>query len=522
MTTELKSKPVTHESIWVATTKLPAYTPLVMNTQADVCIVGAGMAGLSTAYMLTQAGKSVVVLDDGPLAGGATQATTAHLSQALDVRYFEIERLHGDEAARLAAESHTAAIARIEAIVRKEQIDCDFERLDGYLFLELGENEELLERELAAVQRAGLSAVEMVRHSPLQSYDTGPCLRFPNQAQFHPLKYLAALAAAIERAGGRIFTGTHVDQITDSHPSAPAHIKAGSYVVTADAVVVATNAPINDLLVIQTKQTAYLSYVIGAKVPRGAVAKALYWDTASPFHYLRLQELPAGGTDTNGPWDLLIVGGEDHKTGQVHDTQNRHARLETWARQRFPMMEPVAFTWSGQVMEAIDGLAFIGRNPLDMDNVFVITGDSGMGMTHGTIAGMLLTDLIAGRENPWEALYDPSRKTLGSVGDYAAKTLNLVDQITDWITPGDVNSAEEIAKDNGAVLRDGLTKVAVYRDAQGALHKCSAICPHLGCIVAWNANEKTWDCPCHGSRFDKLGKVINGPANTELLPHVAS
>jgi glycine/D-amino acid oxidase-like deaminating enzyme/nitrite reductase/ring-hydroxylating ferredoxin subunit len=490
---------------------MPAYSPLRENMHADVCIVGAGIAGLTTAYLLTQAGKSVVILDDGTVASGMTAVTTAHLTNALDDRYFEIERLHGEAGSRLAAESHTAAINRIEAIVEQEAIACDFERLDGYLFLAPGEKELLLDRELAAAQRAGLHDVTKVKRAPLQSFDTGPCLRFPNQAQFHPLKYLAGVAKAIHRDGGRIFAMTHADEIEGG---SPAQIKVGGHVVTADAVVVATNTPINDRVAIHTKQAPYMSYVIGARVPRGSVGKALYWDTLDSYHYVRLH----GMQSDEGEYDILIVGGEDHKTGQADDTQERHARLEAWARERFPQIEQVEFTWAGQVMETIDGLAFIGRNPLDKDNVFIVTGDSGMGMTHGTIAGMLLTDLILGQKNRWEALYDPSRKTLRAAGTYITETLNMAAQFGDWLTPGDIRSEEVVEKGAGGVLRRGLTMVAVYRDEQGKLHERSAVCNHLGCIVHWNFAEKTWDCPCHGSRFDRFGKVINGPANKDLAP----
>ena len=394
MKSEAKRESDENRSVWAATVERPTYSPLAEDLRADVCIVGAGIAGLTTAYLLGQEGRSVVLLDDGPLAGGMTEVTTAHLANALDDRYFEIERLHGEEGARLAAESHTAAIDRIEAIVRTEGIDCDFERLDGYLFLPPGGKEELLDHELAAARRAGLEGVEKIERAPLASFDTGPCLRFPRQGQFHPLKYLAGLAKAIERAGGRLFTDTHAERIEGSAGGRPARIEAGGHVVTAGAVVVATNTPVNDLLVLHTKQAPYMTYVIGARVPRGSVTKALYWDTEDPYHYVRLQPL-------DGRHDLLIVGGEDHKTGQADDTRERHARLEAWARERFPRMGTVDFSWAGQVMETIDGLAFIGRNALDKDNVFVVTGDSGMGMTHGTIAGILLTDLILGRENPW-------------------------------------------------------------------------------------------------------------------------
>ena len=365
-------------------------------------------------------------------------------------------------------------------------------------------------------RRGGPGSPKWKRSSTLRfrHFDTGPCLRFPNQGQFHPLKYLAGLAKAIERDGGRLFTQTHADQIDGG---APAKLRSDSHIVTADAVVVATNTPINDLVAIHTKQAPYLTYVIAARVPRGSVTKALYWDTQDPYHYLRLQSLKSGnGNGRASEEDLLIVGGEDHKTGQADDTDQRHARLEAWARKRFPMMGPIEYTWSGQVMETIDGLAFIGRNPLDKDNVFIVTGDCGMGMTHGTIAGILLTDLILGRENPWATLYSPARKTLRAAGEYAKHALNMAVQYADWLTGGDVGTVGEIANDSGAVLRRGLTKIAAYRDEQGKLHERSAICPHLGCIVGWNPTEKSWDCPCHGSRFNKFGEVLSGPANSAL------
>jgi glycine/D-amino acid oxidase-like deaminating enzyme/nitrite reductase/ring-hydroxylating ferredoxin subunit len=500
-TTEAK-----HQSVWMATAKSPTYPTLGENIQANVCVVGAGIAGLSTAYMLATAGKSVVVLDDGPLGGGMTRMTTAHLSNAIDDRYVEIERMHGEHGARMAAESHTSAINRIEAIARLEQIDCDFERLDGYLFLGPDDKEELLDRELSAARRAGLSDVEKHTHAPLTSFNTGPCLRFLNQGQFHPLKYLNGLAHAVALNGGRVFTHTHADQIDGG---APAKIRCGSHTVTADAVVVATNTPVNDRVAIHTKQHAYMTYVIGTRVPRGSVAKGLYWDTQDPYHYVRLQAMPDGS-------DLLIVGGEDHRSGQAHDTQERHNRLATWARVRFPMMGAVEFTWAGQVMEPVDGVAFIGRNPMDKDNVYIVTGDSGMGMTHGTIAGILITDLIMGRENPWTSLYDPARKTISSAGEFVKGAVNMAAQYGDWVTGGDVASVDAIDPGCGAVVRRGLRKLAVYRDEAGMLHERTAVCPHLGCIVRWNQSESTWDCPCHGSRFNKFGAVINGPANTDL------
>ncbi len=498
-------------SVWMDTVKTPPpQPPLAERVTADVCVVGAGIAGMTTAYLLSREGKSVVVLDDGPIGGGMTERTTAHLVTALDDRYFELERLHGEDGARLAAESHAAAINAIEAIVDQEKIKCEFERLDGYLFVPPRESREILDDELEAAHKAGLTDIEKVERVPWDSYDTGPALRFPRQAQFHPLKYLAGLAKAIEQNGGRIFTQTHATEIEGGKPARIDTSSGG--VVTAGAVVVATNTPVNDLIAIHTKQAPYQTYVIGARVPLGSVTRGLYWDTPDPYHYLRIETAGKG----DEAFDVLIVGGEDHKTGQEDDANKRFAALERWTRHRFPMVEGIEYRWSGEVMEPIDGLAYIGRNPLDKNNVYIATGDSGNGMTHGTIAGLLLCDLIMGRRNPWESIYDPSRVTLKALPEFARENLNVAKQYTDVILAGDVESADEIKAGAGAVISRGLHKVAVYRDPKGEVHEMSAVCRHLGCIVNWNTMENTWDCPCHGSRYDAMGKVFQGPANSDL------
>jgi glycine/D-amino acid oxidase-like deaminating enzyme/nitrite reductase/ring-hydroxylating ferredoxin subunit len=499
----------------MATAARPEFASLQANTEADVCVIGAGIAGLSTAYHLLSAGKSVVVLDDGLIVSGETERTTAHLVNALDDRYFELERLHGPEGAKTAAASHTAAIDTIERIVREEAIDCDFVRLDGYLFSPKsgGAENDLLNRELAAIHRAGLVDVERVARAPFDAFDTGPALRFPRQAQFHPLKYLATLANVIVRRGGQIFTETHATNIKGGQ-HARVETNHGA-VVTCRAIVVATNTPVNDRIAIHTKQAPYRTYVIGVDVPAGSVPMALYWDTADPYHYVRVQRESRSEASKT---DLLIVGGEDHKTGQADDADARYTRLEAWTRARFPMMMNVRYRWSGQVMEPADGMAFIGRNPMDDDNVYIATGDSGNGMTHGTIAGILLSDLINGRQNPWASLYNPSRVTLGAAKDFARENVNMVAQYADWLSAGDVEKEQLVPPGEGAIVRHGLTKAAVYRDDDGTLHECSAVCPHLGAIVCWNHGEKTWDCPAHGSRYDRFGRVLNGPANSDLKP----
>ncbi|MGK2963622.1 MAG: FAD-dependent oxidoreductase [Gemmatimonadaceae bacterium] len=495
------------------TTDLPSLPKVTQDMRTNVCIVGAGIAGMSTAYMLARAGRAVIVIDDGQVGGGETGRTTAHITAALDDTYHRIEKHHGEDGARLAAESHNAAISRIESIASQEDIDCDFERVDGYLFLSSGGDRRELEKELEATHRAGLHETEIVERAPIDFWDTGPALRFPRQAQFHPLKYLGGVTRAFLRDGGQIFTATHAEKIEDGEPCRVT--TSDGFVISADHVVVATNTPVNDWVILHTKQSAYRTFVIGGRVPRGSVPRGLYWDTGDPYHYIRLQEVDAR-IDPAGLDDILIVGGEDHKTGQEDDAEERFRRIEEWTRERFPMMKSVDFKWSGQVMEPMDYLGFIGRNPGTDQHIYIATGDSGNGITHGTIAGMLLSDIILGRRNPWQKLYDPSRKTLRAAGEFLKENINVAAQYVDWAKQGDVGSSEEIAPGSGAVIRRGATKVAVFRDDQGEIHERSAVCTHLYCIVSWNSGERTWDCPCHGSRFDPYGNVVNGPAITPL------
>ena len=499
------------QSVWMDTAQVPEYPALMESTRADVCVVGAGIAGLTTAYLLAREGKSVVVLDDGPIAGGETGRTTAHLSNVFDDRYFEVERLHGEDSARLTLESHTIAIDTIERIARTENIDCDFRRLDGWLFLsetDARKHPEILDREEATARRIGL-AVDRAARAPIPRFDTGPALRFPKQAQFHPVKYLAGVARALTKLGGRIHTFSHVESIAGG--KRPTVKTADGRSVNCGAVCVCTNSPISDYVVIHLKQSAYRTFVIGAQISGGALPPGLYWDTPSPYHYVRLVKGNSQGDD------ILLVGGEDHKTGQEDDAENRFRCLEEWTRARFAI-GAVEYRWSGQVMEPADYLAFIGRNPDGAENVFLATGDSGNGMTHGTIAGLLLTDLVLGRSNPWTELYDPKRVSAKSAPGLLRENLNVVVQYADWIKPGEASSADDIPPGEGAVLRRGVHRVAAYRDDHGNLHERSAVCTHLACVVRWNSTEKSWDCPCHGSRFDAFGSVINGPALNALGP----
>jgi len=486
---------------------------MLSDERADVCIIGGGIGGLTTAYLLLKEGKSVVLLEDGQIASGESGRTTAHLMSAIDDRFYLLEKNLGKETAKIAAESHSAAVDMIEEIVRTEKIDCEFTRLDGYLFAgSKQEGAKFLEQECQAAKEAGLTGAQLVDKAPIPSFNTGVAVKFPQQGQFHPTKYLYNLAAAVSNKGGKIFTETHASAFEENRVKT----QDGNSVFYKH-LVVATNEPVNDKITMYTKVAPHRSYVIAGKIKRGVVPVALYWDTADPYHYVRL----AKGPDEEH--ELLVVGGEDHPTGQASDFDERYKRLESWTRERFPEMQEIVDKWSGQVVETVDTLGYLGRNPGDR-NVYIITGDSGTGMTHTTIGAMLIKDLILGKSNRWEKTYDPSRKPhhLADVTTWVKHHFEVTAQYTKLLKAGDLADVEDLAKGEGCVKRHlkdfPNVQHAYYRHTDGSLHVISAICPHLGGVVQWNTSEKTWDCPCHGSRFDCFGKVVNGPANTNLTP----
>jgi glycine/D-amino acid oxidase-like deaminating enzyme/nitrite reductase/ring-hydroxylating ferredoxin subunit len=501
------------QSLWDLTAAVPLMSPLLTPHTTDVCVVGAGIAGLSVAYELTRLGHAVTVLDDGPIGGGETSRTTAHVSTAFDDFYHEAERLHGAEATARLADSYRRGVERIVEIVHDEAIDCDFERVDGWWFASDQDGVSLLEAEAAAAQRAGFSDVVLANRWPVPHLRAPAYLHFPNQAQFHPLHYLAGLVRAIQQRGGVLHSQAHVVNVSDAGDDGLCTVETDRGVtVRARDVVMATNSPVNDRFAMHTKQHAYRTYVVAFRIARNAFPPVLLWDTLDPYHYVRLLHAAAERDTTTH--DVLIVGGEDHKTGQESDENAHFDRLEQWARGRFAVEDVVA-RWSGQVLEPVDHVAFIGRNPGDQ-HVFIATGDSGNGITHGAIAGLLLTDLIMGRENAWQAIYDPGRLSLKALPTWIAENANVARQYVDLITPGEVPGMADVPAGSGRVVRQGVHKLAVYRDADGTLLVRSAVCPHLGCIVDWNAAENTWDCPCHGSRFAVDGEVLNGPAVSPL------
>ena len=500
-------------SYWTDTTIPVVQNPLKENLETDVVIIGGGLAGLSAAYCLTQSGKKIVLVEDGLICSGETGRTTAHLVTALDDRYYHFEKFFGVKKTKLIAESHRMSIDFVEQTIKKENIDCGFERVNGYLFRHPSDKKDSLQQELKAALKAGVEIKEVDEAPGMLQAEKALC--FMNQAQFHPLKYLNGLCKAIEKNGGKIFTSTHASIINHEGITT-----AEGFTVKAKHVVVATNSPVNNLVTMFDKQYAYRTYVIGALVKKDLLPKALWWDTGDfgsnskvpPYHYVRVHPY-------NEQYDLLISGGEDHPTADTSKTkvpeENRYKLVEGWTRKQFPIGD-IIYRWSGQVLEPVDGVAFIGRNPLDHDNVYVITGDSGNGMTHCSFAGLLISDLINKKENKWEELYSPLRLTMKKS---ALVIPLLTDDLMNILKKGFHTESVELSSiknEEAAIVKLDGKKCGAYRDESGKLHLVSAECTHLKCVVLWNNDEKSWDCPCHGSRFTYEGKVINGPANVDL------
>lgn len=493
-------------TIWSETQNVPLFSPLERNVEADVCVIGGGIAGLTTAYLLMKEGKKVCLLEDFEIGSGQSGRTTAQFSSALDDHYFELEKMYDESTIKLIADSHQNAIEKVHSIVLKEQIDCECERVNGYLFSLGDPRTEVLQKEYSAAHRAGLINVAFLDRVPLLFFDSAACLRFPQQLQLHPLKYLEGLARCLIQGGAEIYTQTHVSEIIKEQPIKV--MTRTEHFVKCHSAVVATNTPINKLFSIHTKQAPYRTYVIGFKIPKESVTKALYWDTLEPYHYVRVESGPE--------YDVLIVGGEDHKTGQETHPETHFISLEQWARRYFSVVTDVIYKWSGQVMEPVDSLAYCGRNSFENDHVYVITGDSGDGMTHSTIGAMIITDQIMGRKNIWEDVYSPSRITFSAAGKYIKENSNVVAQYTEWLETKPKPDLSTVPLGQGVVFRDGLHMVAAYKNLNGKFDFLSAACPHLKGMVHWNDVEKSWDCPCHGSRFDPQGQVIEGPAKSDL------
>jgi glycine/D-amino acid oxidase-like deaminating enzyme/nitrite reductase/ring-hydroxylating ferredoxin subunit len=488
--------------------RLPRWAKISEDGHAEVVVVGGGITGLTTAYLLASAGKSVVLLERGRCASTDTALTSGHLSMVTDSRVSELARRFGDTHAQAAWDAGLAAISQVDEIVRENAIDAGFEWVDGYLHAPLDEDTPGQARTLRADEQTASSlgfVAEYLDSVPLVGVHG---VRFDGQARIHPRKYLAGVAKAFVGRGGRIYEHSAATEFCDE----PLGVKIGRHTVTCDEIVLATHNPLVGVAdpagstLLQTKLALYSSYVIAGKVRKGTVPDALWWDTDDPYRFLRLEPRRS--------YDLVIYGGEDHKTGQEPDTEGCYRRLEEYLGRLLPEVE-LTHRWSGQVIETPDGLPYIGRNA---EHQWIATGFSGNGLTFGTLAAMMISDAILGRGNPWEDLFDPGRKALGrGAWDYIRENADYpYYMIRDRFAGAEARSLREVKRGRGLVIeRDG-KKVAAYRDASGKVTLRSATCTHMGCVVRWNPTEGSWDCPCHGSRFKPNGGVISGPAESPL------
>lgn len=500
------------KSLWMDIEVASNARPLGGDQTCDVVIAGSGIAGISTAYELALKGQRVMIVDRGRIADGITARTSAHLAPLCDDLTSEMIKLRGEETSRAFYQSQAAAVDRIEAIQKRENIDCDFRRLDGYLFQALNADSKIIDDELDAVRKVGAPVNRLVG-IPLAHCENQHALRYPRQATFHPLKYLKGLAEFIEAKGGTLYPETIVDEIKEREDGSVI-AKTDRGVITARAAVVATNSPIVDTFALHTKMAPYRTYAMAFSIKRGTIPDALYWDTLDPYHYVRLQP-------GEGQTDYLIVGGADHKSGEADDAGLRFEALEAWARNLIPALKDETHRWSGQVLDTIDYAGFIGRNPGNQ-NIYVHTGDSGQGMTHGVAGSLINSALILGDRPKWQEVYEPTRKTPSAIGNFLRENLTAVKNFAEYLAPGELKSLDDLKPGNGAVVRKGLTKIAAYRDKEGSLHTRSAACTHIGCHLHWNSFETCWDCPCHGSQFAADGTPLNAPAITALADVKAS
>lgn len=495
-------------SYWIDSTSLPRFSKADRDQHVDVVVVGGGITGLTAAYLLTAAGRSVALLERDRCARVDTGHTTSHLTMVLDTRLKDLVKTFGRDHAQAAWDAGLAAISQIDTIVREEKIECDFAWVPGYLHVSAdgwsGDEEKALRDEAALATDLGFDAT-VVGGVPLVG---PPGIRFDNQARFHPRKYLAALAQAITARGGKIYEHSNAEEFLES----PRGVRANGVTITCNDIVLATHTPLvgNASIVaatlFQTKLNLYTSYVVAGRVERGRVPDALFWDTADPYHYLRIEP--------HRDYDLVIFGGEDHKTGQTTDTDHCYARLERTLASVIPKIE-VTYRWSGQVIETPDGLPYIGQTA---EHQYAATGFAGNGITFGTLGAMMAADAILGRVNPWTELFDTGRtKIRGGAWEYIKENKDYPYYIIrDRFAGAEGRQLRAVTRGEGKIVELDGQKVAAYRDANGAVTLRSAICTHMGCVVGWNKAQRTWDCPCHGSRFKPQGQVLAGPAESPL------
>ena len=493
--------------IWTTDFQAPHFPTLDKDISVDVLIVGGGITGVTAALMLKRAGRSVALIERGRIGGGETGHTTAHVTYATDKRFSKLVGTFGKDHAEAAWDAGRLGMEQIATFVASERIDCEFRRVPGYLVAAgngdvIAEAKEL-DDESALVEGLGFDST-YVESAPLLNR---PGIRFANQLKIHPLKYIHGLARKIPGDDCYVFENTESGEFSADGWQ----VIANGFRIRFEHVVFATHVPLQgrtgtiSAALLQTKLAAYSTYAIGAKIPAGHTPESLFWDTGNPYLYVRV--------DRRDGSDYAIVGGADHKTGQEPDTEKPFHDLERTMRTLWPDAD-IDHRWSGQVLESVDGLPFIGETA---ERQFVATGFGGNGMTFGTLAAIMARDWVLGVRNPWADLFSVNRKELSSLWNYLKENKDYPYYIaTSQIAATAGDNLDLVGCGEGRILRIDGAKVAVYRDDHGTLTTLCPVCPHLGCIVAWNGAEKTWDCPCHGSRFTSKGEVIAGPAEKPL------
>jgi glycine/D-amino acid oxidase-like deaminating enzyme/nitrite reductase/ring-hydroxylating ferredoxin subunit len=493
-------------SVWVDTTPDPPLHPrLDGDVYVDAAVIGGGIVGITTALLLAEAGMSVALLEAGRLAGGTSGFTTAKVSSQHGFVYETLTAKHGADAARRYGEANEAALAWIATRVARDGIECDFRRQPSYAYVTSPRERANAEREARAAADAGLPA-SFVETTPL------PCpveaaVRFEHQAEFHPRKYLHALAAKLRAAGGQIFEHSHAVEV-GRHEGRQVAKGPGGRVLAAERLIVATHYPFLDRSLAFARLHPERSYAITCRIA-GAPPEGMHISGETPTRSVRAVPYPGEGGE-----ELLLVGGEGHKTGTERDTELRYERLEAFAREHWDVIS-VEHRWSAQDPVTVDRLPYVGALMPRNDRVLMATGFAKWGMTGGTAAALLLADLMLGREAMWADLFDPNRLTLRqSARRLVTENAQVAARfVGDRLRKGDRRPLENLRAGEGALVEhEQLGKIAASRGEDGALLAVSARCTHLGCLVTWNPAERSWDCPCHGSRFAPDGRVLEGPA----------
>lgn len=495
--------------LWLSPETAQQFPKIGSDLRVDVVVVGAGVTGITTAYLLKQAGHTVALLERDRCLHGDTGHTTAHLTCVTDRRFQDLVRDFSGDDAQAVWDSGRAAIDQIHQVIQQEQLQCGFAWVPGYLHAPLMrattvDDVAMLRQEAQSIEDHYLDAVYM-NEVPIFRR---PGVLFANQALIHPTQYLAGLLARIPGKGCHVFEESEVQEFNHD----PLQVKANGCTIECGQVVLATHVPLmgNTGLIaatmFQSKLALYSSYAIGARIPRDTCPQALFWDTSDPYFYLRIGRRP--------DHDYAIFGGEDHKTGQEPDTAARFDRLEQLLSSFVPNAE-IEHRWSGQVVETNDGLPFIGEIA---PRQFIATGFSGNGMTFGTLGAIMAVDAIEQRRNPWAQLFDVKRSiTRRGAWDYVRENVDYpYYMLKDRLATSECQSLDQLKPGEGKILRVEGRRVAAYKAANGDVSTLSSICPHMGCIVHWNTAEATWDCPCHGSRFKATGEVLAGPAEKPL------